>query len=143
MKTQNILMVVYTKDYAATVENIEKNTPEGLVQSYAFKNTNPNIKEGDFVVVNSRNGLGIGIVVQVIEDTFENAEIVNKATNYVVDKFSVDSIRAVKEAEERRKYLKLKLEEKKAKMEDYIIYKAIANEDAEAAKMLEELKALS
>jgi len=129
-------------NFTADIQESVDSTDISIAKDYVYK-CDINVNKGELVVVNSRNGLGIAIVNKVFEDTFENANLANKAKSWVVDVIDISRELGRLAAEERRDYLKAKLQEKKNMMEDYLIYKAIASEDSEAAAMLEELKRLS
>lgn len=119
------------------------NMQETSEKVYYYRCEFDSIKPSNMVVVYSNNKqLGIGTVLAVYDDTFENAGIANRATAYVVSIIDISAIVAREEAKARREYLTKKLEEKRAAMEDLLIYKALAAEDAEAAAMLTELKQL-
>lgn len=136
----NIALVKYTGNYRETVDKLSDIEKE--LDAYSFRNEIADLKEGDFVVVQSKNGLGIGLVTRLLDNTFENSGYANKATAYTVDKVDVTSLIAREEAKARRVWLERELKRKKAEMEDVLIFKVLADSDPEAAKMLEELKQL-
>lgn len=112
-------------------------------QRYTFKApTALELTEGSMVVVKSANGFGLAYVKEVYANTFENAEIANKATAWVVDKVDLTDYNQRTQEEQRRKWLIKQLNEKKSKMQDVIIYEALAERDIEAKKLLDELKLL-
>lgn len=122
------------------------NQPADIQKEYAYRTTIP-VEKGTICVVevtsNGRPDLKLVEVVHVIEDTLENSHIANKATKYIVDAVDLSSHKERLEKTERLKYVKNKLEERKAKIEEIAVFELLAKADPEAAKLLEEMKTLT
>lgn len=117
---------------------------EGIVlDTYYFKvDKDITLQQDDLVVVESKKGLGIARIVGVFENNIKNADIVKRATAWVVDKVDYSRQQARKEATEKREYILQQLEEKKEQMETIKMYAMLAEMDPEAKKLVDELKTL-
>lgn len=100
------------------------------------------VKEGDFVVVMSSSGLGIGYVVGVLENKFENASKANEATAWVITPVDLSTHQLRVEAEEKKEYIKTQLEEERRKYEDIAVYKMMAKDNPKAKALLDSLAKL-
>jgi len=131
-------------DYQIVEVSYTTNTGEfPTIHSYYFKcDIDIEVTEGDLMVVESKRGLGIVGVIKCFTNCLENAEIVKKATAWIVCKIDYSRQKARKEATERRVYVIQQLEEKKQQMDAINMYALLAETDKDAAKLLEELKTL-
>lgn len=113
-------------------------------KTYNFKiDADIEVTEGDILVVEASNGLGLVCVKEFITNSIVNAKEVKKATAWVVDKVDMSRQKERKEATYKREYIIQQLEEKKKQMEAVEIYAFLAKIDPEAEKLLTELKSLS
>ena len=127
--------------YVAKV-TFDLNAP--LLKEYCYKTDIPGLVEGDHVVVKTKDSiLKIVRVTGCIENTFENAEAVNLATSWIVDVIDMKSHNKRQENAERLKYVKSQLEERKAQMEETVMYELLAKSDPAAKALLEEFKTLN
>ena len=117
------------------------NQPYGVSKEYAYK-TDLDLEAGDIVVVKASE-LKLCTVVSIIEDILVNAQIVNRATKWIVDKVDMSKHIARINRVERMDFIKNKLEEKKKAMEEIAIFEMLAKADPEAAKLLNEMKQLT
>lgn len=115
------------------------------LDTYMFK-TDKDVKIGDLVVVESASGFGI---CRAVSDAIERSlatnvvRAFNKAKAWVVDVVDVKEHNMRKEATERKAFIMEQLKERKEAIEEQAIYTMLAQQDQEAAKLLEELKTLS
>lgn len=99
------------------------------------------IKVGDKVIVESRNGLGIATVKTVIR--LAVGEKYEKATAWVVQKVDMEAHNRRKFREKEAKKLKRKLDERRQQVEESIVYNMLAQSDPEFAKMLSDYARLT
>lgn len=106
-------------------------------RQYSFKNDTEGVHEGDIVVVESANGMGLLATVHaVIENSIENSAIVNKATKWVVDK--IDMERAGKR-DDRLIYVKELLKEARKNYDEQKVYEAMAQDNPVLLELVTEL----
>lgn len=116
----------------------------GESQQYAFKTPKGvKVNENDLVVVESSKGYGLCQVNLIVENNIDNAEIVSKATAWVVDVVDMTLHNARIDATKKREYIIQQLEEKKKSLEAISMYQLLADVDPDAKKLVEELKALT
>jgi hypothetical protein len=99
------------------------------------------IKKGDKVIVESRNGLGIATVQTVIR--LAVGEKYAKATAWVVQRINLEEHNRRKFREKEAKKLKAKLDERRKQVEESLVYNMLAQNDPEFAKMLSEYARLT
>jgi len=143
-------MASKNKNYIGQYETIarviydlsDESGPE--ISVYNYKMSLKNVEEGDFVIVDGRNGMDIVKVIEVVQRSLETKAIkeFNKAKAWVVCKVDMLQHNQRKEATERKEFIMKQLAERKEQMEEVAIYKMLAETDKEAAKLLEELEGL-
>jgi hypothetical protein len=104
---------------------------------FMYDSTFLTIKRGDTVVVDTVNGLQLAKVEAVAVNCS------SQATKWVVDK--VDTTSYLERAEVGRKagLLKKKMEERRKKIQDAVLFKQLAETDSEMALLLAEYEALN
>ena len=108
---------------------------------YIYKCDNKlDVQKDDIICVENKNGLVLGKVVNVYEDTIHNANLSKVATAWVVDRVDITAQAARRVATERRAYVLNKLKEKQEQVETIKMYEYLAAVDPEAKVLLEELK---
>jgi hypothetical protein len=105
--------------------------PSGY-KNYHFKNDIEDLKKGDTVVVDTINGMAVGLVVG-----FEDASV--KAEKWVVQKVDLEKHLERIERENKIKELKRKMEKRRKELEDIQLYVMLAKEDQEMAEMVKQL----
>ena len=114
--------------------NLNFNDLNRTQKPYAF-NCYSEVKEGDYVVVDTKNGFLLGLVVD--EDMCSD-----KVTKDVVDVVDMSDFNARKAKYERMVELKNKMDAKVKELQNIAIYEALAKNDPDLANMLAELKEL-
>ena len=112
-----------------TVEYLD--TP-GYKKSYNFITDRDDIKQGDTVVVDSRNGLGLAKVSLVIKG------VSAKAKMWVVDRVDLSGFEERKQKAEKAKELMTAMEQRRKGLEKIAVYKMMAESDPGMKKMYEE-----
>ena len=108
---------------------------------YIYKCDNKlDVQKDDIICVENENGLILGKVLNVYEDTIHNANLSKVATAWVVDRVDITAQAARRVATERRAYVLNKLKEKQEQVETIKMYEYLAAVDPEAKVLLEELK---
>ena len=108
---------------------------------YIYKCDNKlDVQKDDIICVENKNGLVLGKVLNVYEDTIHNANLSKVATAWVVDRVDITAQAARRVATERRAYVLNKLKEKQEQVETIKMYEYLAAVDPEAKVLLEELK---
>lgn len=121
------------KERVAVVEFI--NNTYGSSKQYFFKIDLDEVMSGDLVVVDTANGYQ---VVKVL-----GFQDLNKlATKWVVSKVDLESHQIRLEKEKKVELLKQKMEKRRKQIEEIQIYRMMAQEDTEMAKLLKELEVL-
>lgn len=101
------------------------------------------LKVGDYVLTgNNTDDLNIAKVVEIVEDNLKNMEDINKATKFVYGKVDISNIITQVETAERATYLKNKIDELKRTFEERKMLEIMAQNDPEAAKLINEYKDL-
>lgn len=99
---------------------------------------------GDYVLIgNETDELHIVKVVEIIEDNLKNMEEINRATKFVYGKVDISAISKQVVSAERATYLKNKIDELKKTFEERKMLEIMAQNDPEAAKLIEEYKQLT
>lgn len=102
------------------------------------------LKVGDYVLTgNDTDDLNIAKVVEIVEDNLTNMEEINRATKFVYGKVDISTIIKQVETAERAIYLKNKIDELKRTFEERKMLEIMAQNDPEAAKLIEEYKQLT
>lgn len=104
--------------------------------NYSFKADIPYLKEGDYVVCDTKAGLAVG-KVESITDTADS-----KATAWIVCKIDVESHTKRLEKEKRIAELKNKVNKRVKELQESILIEHLANQDVQLKVMLTELKSL-
>lgn len=115
--------------------------PYGTEYDFKYECEVIDIKVGDKVVVESRNGLGIATVKTVIR--LAVGEKYEKATAWVVQKIDMTTHNQRKFREKEAKKLKARLDERRKQVEESVVYNLLAQSDPEFAKMLSEYARLT
>jgi len=105
-------------------------------KSYNYIATQDNIKEGDFLVVDTPSS---GYTIVKVVDVSEYKET-TKANKYVVDKIDVEAYQNRLQREKDLKLLKAKLDKKVSERQSITIYEKFADDDPEIADLLSEYK---
>lgn len=101
------------------------------------------LKVGDYVITgNDTDELNIAKVVEIVEDNLKNMEDINKATKFVYGKADISDLIKQVETAERATYLKNKIDELKRTFEERKMLEIMAQNDPEAAKLINEYKDL-
>lgn len=101
------------------------------------------LKVGDYVLTgNDTDDLNIAKVVEIVEDNLKNMEDINKATKFVYGKVDISDLIKQVETAERATYLKNKIDELKRTFEERKMLEIMAQNDPEAAKLINEYKDL-
>lgn len=130
-------------NFTSTLSSLSKDEFYEKVYNYAVPN-GMSLKKGDYVLVGrSDNTMAVVKVVGIVEDSLKNMEEINKATNYVYGKVNLDAIIKQIGQAERAKYLKNKIDELKKTFEERKMLEIMAQNDPEAAKIIEEYKQLT
>lgn len=99
---------------------------------------------GDYVIIgNETDELHIAKVVEIIADNLKNMEEINKATKFIYGKVDISAISKQVVSAERAEYLKNKIDELKKTFEERKMLEIMAQNDPEAAKLIEEYKQLT
>ena len=106
-------------------------------KEYAFI-TYIDVKIGDLVVVDTRNGFTLGTVTNLTGSIPCKQEL-----KEVVDVVNVSEFNARKEKAEKLKKLKAKMDKRVKELQDIAVYEMLAEKDSELATMLAELKELN
>ena len=114
----------------------------GTEKVYNYKNEDYVFKPGDFAVVLVGQDFKVVKVVEILQNNFENASEVNKATSYIISPVLMENHERRSQAKDRIKYIKQQLAEKQAQMEEFQMYDAIAARDEGTKALVEELKTL-
>lgn len=93
------------------------------------------VKLGDTVVVDTKNGPALGQVSSVSGDN-------RKATKEVIAVVDMTAFEERRKKAEKIKALRQKMDEKIKKMQDLALYELMAKQDPELKDMLDELKSL-
>lgn len=115
-------------------ENSQKEDFNGYAY---FADSEDNIKEGDFVVVFSRNTFK---VAKVVLSRGLTANQRSKASKWIVQKVDIEQHEKRIKQEEITQEIKNALQEEKERMEDIFIYEKLAKDNPRIAALLEELK---
>lgn len=99
---------------------------------------------GDYVLIgNETDELHIVKVVEIVEDNLKNMEEINRATKFIYGKVDISAISKQVVLAERATYLKSKIDELKKTFEERKMLEIMAQNDPEAAKLIEEYKQLT
>jgi uncharacterized protein (DUF1919 family) len=101
---------------------------------YDFK-TDLDLKEGDLVVCDTARGYNVGQVVGIKESS-------KSATKWIVCKVDLEAHQKRLEHEKKLAEIKAKMEQRRKKLESLQIYRMLAQEDPEMAKLLKEYEEL-
>ncbi|WP_324658944.1 hypothetical protein [Bacillus cereus] len=104
-------------------------------KKYVFKNDITDLVIGDKVVVETANGLSVA----TISGFLETSKI---GTKFVVQKIDMVAHNNRLEKEKKLATVKAKMEERRKKLQEIEIYKILAKEDSEMAKLLAEMNEL-
>jgi hypothetical protein len=140
------IMAKVDKDYIGgeyKLVGVTYNLEGASLAEYIFKiDIDLDVKVDDIVVVDSKNGLSLCKVLNISDNSIENADIVKQAKAWVVDVVSMDRHNKKIDATEKRAYILQQLDEKKKAMEALNMYALLAEIDPEAKKLVDELKTL-
>lgn len=115
----------------------------GNPKKYNFLTNIEDLQAGDIVVVDTVNGFVLAEVVEYAEELKEFGETFgNKRPKWVIQKVDVAAHEARLEKEKRLKDVKKLMEVERKKAEEKQIYRILAKENPEMAKLLEEMEAL-
>lgn len=129
-------------NFTSTLSSLSKNEFYEKIYNYAVPN-GMSLRKGDYVLVGrTDNTMAVVKVVGIVKDTLKNMEEINKAINYVYGKVNLDAIVKQIETAERAKYLKNKIDELKRTFEERKMLEIMAQNDPEAAKIINEYKDL-
>lgn len=152
-KENYIVKVQYTRSQ----ESGHRYTPGSILPTIAAFNNNRlyptkynfavplglSLKVGDYVLTgNDTDDLNIAKVVEIVEDNLKNMNDINKATKFVYGKADISNIIKQVETAERATYLKNKIDELKRTFEERKMLEIMAQNDPEAAKLINEYKDL-
>lgn len=152
-KENYIVKVQYTRSQ----ESSHRYTPGSILPTIAAFNNNRlyptkynyavplglSLKVGDYVLTgNDTDDLNIAKVVEIVEDNLKNMNDINKATKFVYGKADISNIIKQVETAERATYLKNKIDELKRTFEERKMLEIMAQNDPEAAKLINEYKNL-
>ena len=116
---------------------------KGETRQYAFKmSIDTVVPDNAICVVESSNGYDLVRIVEVLDNNIDNAEVVSKATAWVVDVIDMTTHNARIDATKKREYIIQQLEEKKKALEAVSMYQLLADLDPEAKLLVEQLKTL-
>lgn len=104
-------------------------------KKYVFRNDIADLQIGDKVVVETQHGFSVGTVKSFLETS-------KIGTKFVVQKIDVEAHNKRLEREKKLATVKAKMEERRQKLQEIEIYKILAKEDSEMAKLLAELNEL-
>lgn len=108
-------------------------------KNYHYK-TNLNLKKDDLVVVETQHGYG---VAEVSKEEITDPNQVQLATRWIIGVLDLRELEAIKLREAKMKELKEKMEQRRRKLEEISIYRALASEDPEIATLLQEFDGLT
>lgn len=106
----------------------------GVQKQYDYL-TEFDVKSGDVAVVNSPQD---GLVTVKVKTVVEGAN--GKATKFLVDVVDINAANGQAERHQKRAEIIKRLESKKKQVEEMAVWKWLAENDSEAATLLEELK---
>lgn len=115
------------------------------VYNYKVPEKIDDLKVGNFVLLPELQIKGkyqLAIVIDVIDDTFENRVDVNKASKFILAKVDLEPILYEDTKRQRKIYLANKIEEMKREFEEQKLLQLIAESNPESAKLIEEYKTL-
>lgn len=101
-------------------------------KAYSFLNDIEGLAVGDKVVADTTRGLQVGTISKISDTP------INKATKYLVQKVDLEKHEARKAKAKQQAELKKKMEARRKQLQENEIYRILAKEDEEMAKMLEE-----
>lgn len=111
---------------------------------YNYKCSIADVIPGDMVVIRNPDGeLQVVRVIRVLENNMNNAQEVNKAKKFIVDKIDLAMDKIRHHNAQRVKYIKLQLAERKKAYEEFTIYELLAKDDEDTRELLAEYKALT
>lgn len=108
---------------------------ESGYKSYEFKTDIEDLHVGDYVVVDTSSGINVARVVEIKDYS-------NKATKWVIQKLDMTKHQERLEKEKKLKEIQAKMEARRKQLQELEIYRLLAKEDAEMAKLLEEYTSL-
>lgn len=104
----------------------------GRSKQYQFVTDIQDLKIGDVVVVHTDNGYKTAFFIKYDETSvFENPK-------WMVQKVDTDSHKVKLERERKAKFIKKKMQERRAKLEEIQVYKILAKEDEDMKQLLQE-----
>jgi len=112
--------------------------PSDTLYSF-FADSEMNLKEGDTVVVDTRNGLQVATVREI--DVIDQASV-GVASKWVVDKVDLSAHEARIERQKRMKSVLAKLRARRKDFEEMALSEVLADKDNEVAELLKGLKEL-
>jgi hypothetical protein len=105
-------------------------------KNYSFRNDIQDLEVNDTVVVDTAQGYQLATVVGF-------QELTKVATKWVVQKVDLTAHVERLDKEKKKKLLKDKMEQRRKKLEEIEIYKALAKEDPEMAQLVEEFQGIT
>ena len=134
--------------YAGVVFNVNQETqydcngnPKAKKDTvYSYKSLFP-VKEGDIVVVETRDSLQIAAVKAVAEDA--SSPLIANASNFILAVVDCSTVNKYYEEQKMKTVLEAKLNKKLAAMDKMERYKYLIKTDPEAAELVKKLEELA